>query len=250
MRTTLNAQQRIQRVLHLQQTYGNAYVRRVLIRSGSVGETLYQDYAPGNVNKTTDDYRPNQYGGSARYELTRDTAQNKARVNVRIKFVDQKRLKNAQHSGPKKAIPDNDPRRAWATDMCSKLVGSWNGKFELVSKLLNAAAGGASAAPVPTAAPTPTPAPANNTPATGSGGTPTPAATPTPAPASAAPSTPGEIHLPIEFVATPVWDISSQAFDQEVALYSGEGDVSTGNPVDSGNWYMKTDQNYGGSLQR
>jgi hypothetical protein len=240
-----------------------ARLQRVPIVGPGLPETLYEDPslkdASGNPLKTPTaaqkQFVPTEYvtGPTTKYEMTRGT--NEIVVEVRIQFRSQARDERefitvggvkqlnpnfGSDKGGIRTIPRNDPRRGFATSKCATITKSWN-HYDFVSKEIPGAAP-APTGPTP-AAPVPTPAPAGPAApkATAAPGT----ATPAPLPAKAA--TPGEIRLPVRFVATPVFDLSAPSHTS-IALF-GMGTVAnrdSAHPVDSGHWYMNTKQHYAG----
>ena len=250
------------RVLQLQRIHGNAHVQRLIQRqrggrlviqrhaaAGGVlqrvqitfsdaGETLYT-----GTNPTTNNFQPQSFGGGSpiQYQMTRNDSAQSVTVNVRMKFVSRAPAADGSRDGVDSEIPASDPRRGFATSMCSQLVSYWNDKFVLVGRRRpNAAGGGAASTPASTpgtggAAPTPAPAPG---------------ARPPTAPPPAGPATdPNEVRLRLVFQATPVFDLASTAFDALIAVYGPAQQAGgSGHPIDADHWYMNRGGDYSAPL--
>jgi hypothetical protein len=212
------------------------FVQRIPV-SGVTNETLLNEVpsdAQWNAGTTTFIAHGYSTGTSNTYQLTRSPAG--VNVQVRIFFHDP--------ASTATALAAADPRRSAATTICGNLVGVWNGKYEFLSRRVTppatggpggaTPAAGASAPGGATPAPAPTPAPAAGV---------SPAAGPAPTPAA-----PGEeVSLPVNFVATPVFDPAAPR-DAEVAFHTnratGEDAAATGGYgiIDSGNWFSDVDR--------
>ena len=234
-------------------------IRRVQISIANTSETLYSGTG------ATGDFAPQSFGGPIQYQMDRNDAAQSVSINVRIKFVSQARDPNGASVGPQTALADNDPRRGFASSMCTQLVGYWNNKFALVGEIDPAApapaAPGGGATPAPAGGGGAAPAGGGGSPAPSAGATPaTPpaaAAPPTPAPApgatpatppAPAPANPNEVRLRLVFQATPVFDPSAAA-DNTVAVFGAA--VRAGgaqHPIDAGNWYMNRGGDYSAPL--
>lgn len=175
--------------------------------SSSFGETLLTEPTAAQQAAGTNTLRASGYamGATDRYQMTRDVAG--VRVQVRIYFKDP--------SGT--PLPAGDARRTDATSMCSRLVGTWNDKYEFH-------------APAPT----------------GGAGTPD-AGVPAPGAAGSSAGAPRQIVLPVRFVATAVFDPHDE-HDTEVNWRSnvatGEDNAATGGYgiIDAGNWFSNIDR--------
>ncbi|MHB8627859.1 MAG: hypothetical protein ACYDBJ_15870 [Aggregatilineales bacterium] len=269
-RETSDPHRRVQRILEMQQRFGNTYTRQVIMRewaaqrktaidatqqaeqdiAQAVGEatqeaaegvqrtvltaggsqTLYQSYAQGSENTPTQDFRPNVYSVTGSYNMTRN-ADTAANINVRIKFVSRTRMGIRDYSTSESEIPASDPRRQWATNMCTQLVQTWNSKYVLHSTLKTPPASGAggTGTPPPTGAP-----PTTGTPPAAGGTVTPPAGTGTPP----TPASPTEIRIPIVFSATPIFDMGTTGSDiHTVYLHDMAGNAHANQPIDAGNWY-------------
>ena len=174
-------------VLQLQRRQGNAFtnrqivsqsregrIQRVVISNAPTSETLHN-----TTNATSQDYQPNTYtvasfndqGGSGNIRYEMTRGAREVTLNVRIKFVGQL---GSGTTGPTE-IPEG-PVRDFARTQCTALVNFWNSKFELVGRTRADASGGG---------------------ATDGG--------------SGAGAGTEEIHLPLTFQATPVFDVGAEA---------------------------------------
>ena len=175
--------------------------------SSTFGETLLTEPTQAQQTAGTNTYRASGYamGATDRYQMTRDAAG--VRVQVRIYFKDP--------SGT--PLPAGDSRRTDATSMCTRLVDTWNNKYEFYAVTRTGGAGTPAAGVAPA----------------GAGGT--------------SPAPPLQTVLPVRFVASAVFDPHDD-HDTEVNWRSnvatGEDNAATGGYgiIDAGNWFSNIDR--------
>lgn len=245
-------------VYHLRNTESGAIIQRTQIRDPATQEILHNRTDP-STNRFTMGGGANGYtvssfnisgggAGSVNYQMTRTSGA--VTVNVRIKFVAEFGAEPSTNvfgqaaqaiTGERIAAPVPAGQQQAARNICTGLVTYWNNKFALVGRRTPATPAPASgASPAPAAAP---PAPA--TVGTGVGS----AAAPVGAPAGGggtapAPTSPDEIVLPVNFVATPVFDLNGDA--DTTVRFDASTPAGGGNIINAANWYANVGTYPGG----
>ena len=242
-----------QRVLYyLQNTESGKLVQRTQIRDPATREVIHNQTDP-----TTNRFQAGGSGGSysvssfnisggsagsVNYQMTRSSGG--VTVNVRIKFVAEFGAEPSTNifgqaaqavSGERVAAPVPAGQQQSARDICTALVTHWNNKFQLVGRPTPASpAPAAGAAPASPAAPAPAAAFGASAPVTA------PAATGGAGPAPSA----DEIVLPVNFVATPVFDLNADA--DSTVRFDATTAAGGANIINATNWYANVGTYPGG----
>ncbi|NHZ72500.1 MAG: hypothetical protein GWP17_05400, partial [Aquificales bacterium] len=224
-------------VLDLQRTLGNAVtqqrvrpagpegmVQRVVIGNAPTSETLH------NTATAAGDYSANTYtvgswndrggSGNIQYDMTRSSSG--VNVNVRIKFVAT--LGTATTDAT--ALPAGQPR-TFARNMCQRLVRFYNNKFILVGQRRSPRDAGVSAG-VP-------------------GGVPDAGV-----PDAGVPASPSmqEVRLPLNFRATPVFDVDADSHSTVHLNTATTATGASGAAINAQEWFTnKNNANYPASFE-